>query len=136
MRDEGCSPWQDQSCVERNHSLRISLSVVDSTKNKVLLLCPDIHLSESLGKVLEQSGYVVDTVHHELVASLKIGSSACAIATIVLDTNQHSRLDKSVNRVEPLLGGRWSGAKHHLLFVSRGALIDYSPDPDLAFTFC
>ena len=48
--------------------------MLDSIKRTVLLLCPDVHTAQVLEKLLQHGGHTVDTVHHELVASLKIAS--------------------------------------------------------------
>jgi len=60
--------------------------MLDGIKRTVLLLCPDVHTAQVLEKLLQQGGHTVDTVHHELVASLKIASRHyCAVVADFCD---------------------------------------------------
>jgi hypothetical protein len=100
----------------------------ESNKLTVLLLCPDIHLAEILHKVLEQGGYLVETVHHELVASLKIASRHyCAVVVDFCDQRSVKEALRFCEQVKSLRSDQ--------CFVLRAGHWQYVPEnacPDAA----
>ena len=81
--------------------------MLDSIKRTVLLLCPDVFTAQVLEKLLQHGGYIVDTVHHELVASLKIASQR--YYALVVDFCEERSLEEALrfcNQVKRLRPGQ------------------------------
>jgi hypothetical protein len=102
--------------------------MLDSIKRTILLLCPDVYTAQVLEKLLQHGGHIVDTVHHELVASLKIASS-CYYA-VVVDFCGHRSVDEALRFCEQV-----KSLRPDQRFVLRAGHWQYVPEdacPDAA----